>query len=68
MLACLRVRMLECHGPPGIQVAQPKEGSTAGFPGDDWHLICSLSTVYSFTATVTVTEYLAVRPGSAPEN
>ena len=60
--------MLECHAPPRIQVAQPKEGSTAGFPGDDWHPICSLSTVYSFTVTVIIIEYLAVRPGSAPGN
>ena len=53
-------------GGPRIQVAWPKEGSTAGFPGADWLPICSLSTVYSFT--VTVTEYLAVRPDSAPGN
>ena len=57
-------------GGPKIQVAQPKERSTAGFLGDNWHPICSLSTVYSFTATVTFTftEYLAVRPGSASGN
>jgi len=55
-------------GGPRIQVAQPKEGSTAGFPGDDWHPICSLSTVYNFTVTVAVTKYLAVQPGSAPGN
>ena len=55
-------------GGPRIQVAQLTEGSTIGFPGDDWHPIYSLSTVYSFTVTVTITEYLAVRPGSVPEN
>ena len=57
-------------GGPRIQVAQPTEGSTAGFPGDDWHPIC---TVYCFTIfterfTITVTEYLAVHPDSAPGN
>ena len=49
---------------PDALSRKPKEGSTARFPGDDWHPICSLSTVYSFTVTITVTEYLAVRPSS----
>ena len=37
---------------PRIQVAQPTDGSIAGFPGDDWHPICYCFTIHSYFFTV----------------
>ena len=55
-------------GGPRIQVAQPTEGSTAGSWGmtDIPSVLLLFHCSYS-EITVIITEYLAVRPGSAPE-
>ena len=45
-------------GGPRIQVAQPAEGFTARFPGDDGHPICTVYCSTIFTVRLLFTDIL----------